>query len=96
MRYCLHGRKSGKTGCTDERLAAQTKARTDPVRSDNRWQRQAELSVSSAKASRLSFRKRWISSWLRTPAKGCLTLPGQCGLSGCWRREGEMSYLERV
>ena len=28
----------------DERLAAQTKARTDPVRSDNRWQRQAELS----------------------------------------------------
>ena len=44
MRYCLHGRKSEKTGCTDERLAAQTKARTDPVRSDNRWQRQAELS----------------------------------------------------
>lgn len=33
MRYCLHGRKSGKTGYTDERLAAQTKARTDPVRS---------------------------------------------------------------
>ena len=31
--------------CMDERLAAQTKARTDPVRSDNRWQRQAELSV---------------------------------------------------
>ncbi len=47
MRYCLHGRKSEKTGCTDESLeslAAQTKARTDPVRSDNRWQRQAELS----------------------------------------------------
>ena len=46
MRYCLHGRKSEKTGCTDESLeslAAQTKARTDPVRSDNRWQRQAEL-----------------------------------------------------
>lgn len=21
MRYCLHGRKSEKTGCTDERLA---------------------------------------------------------------------------
>ena len=36
MRYCLHGRKSEKTGCTDESLeslAAQTKARTDPVRS---------------------------------------------------------------
>jgi len=48
VRYCLHGRKSEKTGCTDESLeslAAQTKARTDPVRSDNRWQRQAELSV---------------------------------------------------
>ena len=35
MRYCLHERKSEKTGCTDERLAAQTKARTDPVRSDS-------------------------------------------------------------
>ena len=50
MRYWLHGRKSGKSeksGCADEspeNLAARTKARTDPVRSDNRWQRQAELS----------------------------------------------------
>ena len=47
MRYWLHGRKSGKSGCADESLkslAARTKARTDPVRSDNRWQRQAELS----------------------------------------------------
>ena len=49
MRYCLHERKSEKTGCTDERLAAQTKARTDPVRSDNRWQRQAELDLILAK-----------------------------------------------
>ena len=45
MRYCLHGRKSEKTGCTDERPAAQTKARTDPVRSDNRWQRKSELAA---------------------------------------------------
>ena len=29
---------------TDESLAERTKAHTDPVRSDNRWQRQAELS----------------------------------------------------
>ena len=34
----------GKPDESLERLAAQTKARTDPVRSDNRWQRQAELS----------------------------------------------------
>ena len=50
MRYWLRGRKSEKSGCADENpeslksLAARTKARTYPVRSDNRWQRQAELS----------------------------------------------------
>ena len=38
MRYWLHGRKSGKSGCADEspeNLVARTKARTDPVRSDS-------------------------------------------------------------
>lgn len=61
MRYCLHGRKSEKTGCTDERLAAQTKARTDPVRSDNRWQRQAELN-SHARLACYTMNKTGVAS----------------------------------
>ena len=65
MRYCLHGRKSEKTGCTDESLeslAAQTKARTDPVRSDNRWQRKSELSINSG----------YVHEGRRTLAKVCV------------------------
>lgn len=59
MRYWLRGRKSEKSGCTDESPHLSGKVRQP----------------------------------LATPAKGCLTLPGQCGLSECWRREGEMGYL---